>query len=172
MSFLGSGPHVGSRVDDLLDGRLDGADETRLRQHVGSCSACASSVHEQQRVRAVLRAARLDQPGPTGELMSGLLAMGSGASSAAGADRVSGAGDATRRGPSVLLGAAVLGTVTLATAGVLGASALPVPGTTLVRWGGTAAVGLVRTPPEVRTRPVQHDPSGQPGLPSGPTGTP
>ncbi len=152
MTLLGHGPHIGPRATDLLDGRLSGAEEVALRQHIGGCRDCARAVHREQQVRGALRAAGTVQPRPTRDLMAGLLALPdvhrSGPFAAAwGPDR--GVGDvprpSTRLGSSVLMGAAVLGTVSLASAGVLGSPALPGPGTAAVRWGEAASSSLSTT---------------------------
>ncbi len=165
MTLLGPGPHVGSRASDLLDGRLSGAEEVTLRGHIGSCRDCAAAVHREQQVRALLRAARADQPRPTGDLMAGLMALAAGEQvrtqqaqqeelvvMRSSAFRLPGAQSSTfRRGSTVLMGAAVLGTVSLASAGVLGVSALPGPATAAVGWGGAATASFTQATPTVRT---------------------
>ncbi len=158
MTLLGHGQHVGTRASDLLDGRLSGAEEVRLRAHIGQCPPCARAVHREQQVRSTLRAAGADQLRPTRDLMAGLMALPGLQSTGpfVGAPGLGsfpgpGAPQPPRRGSSVLLGAAVLGTVSLATAGVLGPGALPAPGTAAVRWGEAASASLTRSTPDART---------------------
>jgi hypothetical protein len=158
MSLLGPGPHVGARASDLLDGRLSGAVEVSLRAHIGSCRECAAAVHREQQVRALLRAARSDEPRPTGDLMAGLMALAAGQQvyEAQQAQQYvlrssPPTSPSTRRGTSVLMGAAVLGTVSLASAGVLGVSALPGPATAALGWGGAATASFTQGTPTVQT---------------------
>lgn len=155
MTGLGTGTHLGPRVSDLLDGRLSGADEVTARNHVGACRSCAAAVHREQQVRAMLRAARADQPCPPGNLMAGLMALAASGSSAPSTPQGASAvvlapSTGLRRGGSVLLGAAVLGTVSLASAGLLGSAVLPAPGTAAVRWGDAATASLAGSLPTVQ----------------------
>lgn len=159
MTLLGPGPHVGCRASDLLDGRLSGADEVSLRAHIGSCRDCAAAVHREQQVRALLRAARTEQPRPTGDLMAGLMALAAGqqvyeaqqAQQHVLRSSPISSPSTVRRGSTVLMGAAVLGTVSLASAGVLGVSALPGPASAALGWGGAATSSFTQGAPSVRT---------------------
>jgi len=115
--LLGSS-HLGARASDLLDGRLTASQEHQARQHLGGCRECAAAVHREQQVRTALRAAGA-APTPGGNLMAGLMALA--ASDAVPPGHVL----APRRG--VLRTVAVLGTVSVASAGALGLAVLVGP---------------------------------------------
>ncbi len=117
--LLGSSHHLGDRASELLDGRLTGSQELQARQHLGGCRDCAAAVHREQQVRAALRSAGAG-PALRGHLMVGLMALA--ASDAAPPIPV-----LSPRRSSVRRTAAVLGTVSLAGAGVLGVAALAGP---------------------------------------------
>lgn len=122
MTGLLGGQHVGARASELLDGRLGAAQELQVRQHLGGCRECAAAVHREQQVRAALRSAAFAAgPVPGGDLMAGLMALaatGSLPTAAPAAPVLVGRRAGTR------LTAAVLGTVSLASAGALGVAAL------------------------------------------------
>lgn len=119
MSGLLGSSHLGACASDLLDGRLTASQEHQARQHLGGCRECAAAVHREQQVRTALRASGA-APTPGGNLMAGLMALA--ASDAAPPGHVL----APRRG-GVLRTAAVLGTVSVASAGALGLAVLAGP---------------------------------------------
>jgi len=115
-----SGPHVGRRASELLDGRLSACAELEVRAHLGCCAPCAAVVHREQQVRATLRAAAGQAPVPRSDLMAGLMAL------AAAPPRPVPTPPASRRvsSRSSVLAVAVLGSVSLASAGAIGVGAL------------------------------------------------
>lgn len=117
--LLGSSHHLGDRASELLDGRMTGSQELQARQHLGGCRDCAAAVHREQQVRAALRTAGA-APAPGGNLMVGLMAL-------AASDAVPPVSVLAPRRSSARRAAAVLGTVSLAGAGVLGVAALAGP---------------------------------------------
>lgn len=145
MRPFGAGPHVGDRASDLLDGRLTPAAELQVRTHLGCCRECAAAVHREQQVRAALRSAACEAPAPRGDLMAGLLALAAPAPAApapvltTGTTGVTGPPGPTarpaRRAPSVLA-VAVLGSVSLASAGAIGVGGAALAGPALAALGG------------------------------------
>ncbi len=75
------GGHIGARASDLLDGRLEWAEEERLREHLGRCAGCAAVVQAERDARMALRCASSAEacPGPPPDLLAGLLALSTGA---------------------------------------------------------------------------------------------
>lgn len=142
MRPFGAGPHVGDRASDLLDGRLTPAAELQVRTHLGCCRECAAAVHREQQVRAALRSAACEAPAPRGDLMAGLLALAApvppsapGPVPTAGPLGPSTPARPSRRAPSVLT-VAVLGSVSLASAGAIGVGGAALAGPALSALGG------------------------------------
>lgn len=140
MRPFGAGPHVGDRASDLLDGRLTPAAELQVRTHLGCCRECAAAVHREQQVRAALRSAACEAPAPRGDLMAGLLALAAPSPPVAPgpvptAGTLGPPSRPARRTPSVLA-VAVLGSVSLASAGAIGVGGAALAAPALSALGG------------------------------------
>jgi len=53
--------HINEKLDDYMDGTLDGAEMAMLDRHVESCTSCRQMVDSEQRLRGLLK----DYPVPT-----------------------------------------------------------------------------------------------------------
>lgn len=191
-----SGPHLGTRVTPLVDGRLAADAELRAEDHLKTCCECHEAVEAERLVRA--RLATLGAPEVSPDLMARLLDIGGPSGPLPPRDRpmavparpVTGVappsrGDApgprrsgpagrTSRGARVLrrrpLAAALAGTFSLLGAGIVGVLVLGgSPG------GAPSPVAEFRTTPSpsasaTRT-PSPASPAASPSASTGPTGT-
>lgn len=66
--------HLGERVSGLVDGQLSPADTERAMAHLAGCRPCRDAVETERLMKA--RLACLAGPGPSGDLVGRLLAMG------------------------------------------------------------------------------------------------
>lgn len=64
-------PHLDLELQDLLDGRLDAAEEARVRAHVNDCARCRSELDELRRGRDFARS--LSVTGPKADLQADVL---------------------------------------------------------------------------------------------------
>ncbi|WP_432524095.1 anti-sigma factor family protein [Kineococcus sp. SYSU DK006] len=69
-----SGPHLGTRVSPLLDGRLAADAVARAHEHLRACPDCAGAVESERLVKARLQA--LAEPQPSQDLLVRLLDIG------------------------------------------------------------------------------------------------
>ncbi len=136
------GQHVGRRASELLDGRLTACAEHEVRTHLGSCAPCAAIVHREQQVRATLRAAAGQAPVPRGDLMAGLMALAVAPPQPVPSHVPAPASSRRVTSRSSVLAVAVLGSVSLASAGAIGVGA--------VAQGGFGVVAPDRRPSAVQ----------------------
>ena len=69
-----SGPHLGTRVSPLVDGRLAADAEARAHDHLRACPDCAGAVESERLVKARLQT--LAEPQPSQDLLVRLLDIG------------------------------------------------------------------------------------------------
>ena len=57
--------HVGERLTDLIDGRLDPAEAAEVTRHLDSCEACRTELGDLQALRTLLRSVEIPEPRAT-----------------------------------------------------------------------------------------------------------
>jgi len=133
------GGHLGSRVSDLLDGRLPQAEEDRAWTHVHSCHLCRDLVEREGWVKTRLAGLSLDGAGASERLKVALLDAEPGVTPG---DALLALSQRPRRASMVAIGGGAVGAAVL---GVLALGAAPANAPSIERRPATAFPASVVT---------------------------